>query len=67
MPSAEKIAVSELYRRNGMVFVESDLLQKGDLVVTEGNERLMPGTPLIVLPPADDAGAAENPTASPSQ
>ena len=67
MPSAEKIAVSELYRRSGMVFLESDLLQKGDLVVTEGNERLMPGKPLIVLPPADDVGAAEIPTASPSQ
>lgn len=49
-PSAEKVSVRELFRSNGRVFVESETLRAGDMVVTEGNERLFPGTPLITAP-----------------
>ena len=67
MPAAEKIAVTELYRRDGMVFIESDFLNEGDLVVTEGNERLMPGTSLILPSPASDSELPEEPAGPPSQ
>jgi hypothetical protein len=43
------------------------LLKAGDLVVTEGNERLMPGTPLILPAPTDVAESEQQPAASPSQ
>lgn len=67
MPRAEKIAVRELFRRNGLVFIEAESLKAGDQVITEGNERLMPGTPLIIPAPTDDAEATGDPAASPSQ
>ena len=67
MPRAEKIAVRELFRRNGLVFIEAESLKAGDQVITEGNERLMPGTPLIIPAPTDDAEATGDPAASLSQ
>jgi len=50
LPTAEKVPVRELFRSKGRVYVESESLRAGDMVVTEGNERLFPGTPLITAP-----------------
>lgn len=52
LPMSEKVTVTELFRRDGVAYVESAGLEVGDTVVVEGNERLFPGTPLIVSQPA---------------
>ncbi len=51
LPIAERVHVTTLFRRNEIVYVESPGLKPGDQVVVEGNERLFPGTPLIVATP----------------
>lgn len=51
LPIAERIQVKTMFRRNEIVYVESDNLKAGDQIVIEGNERLFPGTPLIVATP----------------
>lgn len=51
MPTSEKIPVTELFRRNGIAYLDSASLQAGDRVVVEGNERLFPGTPLMIAEP----------------
>lgn len=50
-PVAERVPVDVLFERSGMTFVKAGDLQPGDLVVTEGNERLFPNTPLLFEPP----------------
>lgn len=50
-PIAERIPVTTLFRRDDLVFVESEDLKPGDRVVVEGNERLFPGTPLLIDTP----------------
>ena len=51
MPVSEKISVEELFRRDGIAYLNSATLNAGDSVVVEGNERLFPGTPLMVSQP----------------
>lgn len=48
MPIAERVPVEVAFRENGLVYLKSDSLKPGEQVVTEGNERLFPGTPLIL-------------------
>lgn len=50
-PLAERVPVQILFERDGMTFFESENLKEGDLVVTEGNERLYPQTPLLFEAP----------------
>jgi RND family efflux transporter MFP subunit len=57
LPVATKVAVVVAFREDGKVFLESGELKPGDLVVVEGNERLFPGTPLMV----EEPGAMEVP------
>lgn len=59
MPVAMKVPVAVAFREDGKVFLESGELKPGDQVVVEGNERLFPGTPLMVGKP----GAKEVPPA----
>lgn len=47
--SAQSVPVTVNFHQDGWVAVQSSALQKGDLVVTEGNERLMPG-PVVAVP-----------------
>ncbi len=60
LPVAERIQVTPLFRRNEIVYVESANLKAGDQIVVEGNERLFPGTPLIVATPEKKAGSPES-------
>lgn len=48
MPTAERIEVTVKFRRDAMAYIDSDSLRPGEQVVVEGNERLFPGTPLIL-------------------
>lgn len=50
MPVARQTPVTVNFERFGMAFVRAkdSGLKKGDRVVTEGNDRLMPGQPLLV-------------------
>lgn len=48
MPVAVKVPVEVLFREGTTVFVESEQLKPGEQVIVEGNERLFPGTPLIL-------------------
>lgn len=50
LPPAEKVVVTERFRSNGIAYLESEDLRPGDQVVVEGNERLLPGTPLLLAP-----------------
>ncbi len=56
LPLSEKIAVVVKFRRDSKVFVEAEALKTGDLIVVEGNERLFPGTPLMVTKQEDMDG-----------
>lgn len=51
MPIAVKVPVEILFREGTTVYVSSAQLKPADRVVVEGNERLFPGTPLIVAEP----------------
>ncbi|MDF1740237.1 MAG: efflux RND transporter periplasmic adaptor subunit [Verrucomicrobiales bacterium] len=59
LPVAERVPVTTLFRRNEIVYVESPDLKPGDQVVVEGNERLFPGTPLMVATPEKKSENAE--------
>jgi RND family efflux transporter MFP subunit len=48
LPIAEKVPVAVRFRENGLAYLEPGSLQPGSKVVVEGNERLFPGTPLMV-------------------
>lgn len=48
MPIAERVPVNVRFRRDGLTFLDAESLKPGQMVVVEGNERLFPGTPLIV-------------------
>lgn len=50
LPVAERVPVEVAFRRAGYVYIADGALRPGDLVVVEGNERLFPGTPLMVAP-----------------
>lgn len=65
LPMAEKVAVRELFRSAGRVYVESETLRAGDMVITEGNERLFPGTPLITAPVDSVKGTNVTPKTEP--
>ncbi len=56
-PLAERVPVRILFRQGGLTLLESEQLKEGDLVVTEGNERLFPNTPLLFEPPGKPAEA----------
>jgi hypothetical protein len=71
-PVAERVAVEILFERDGLTYFVSEQIAEGDLVVTEGNERLFPNTPLLFerpepAVPAADASPSEpaTPTAAP--
>lgn len=51
MPTAERVPVTVRFRRDGLTFLGAESLKPGQMVVVEGNERLFPGTPLIVGEP----------------
>tara|TARA_B100000614_G_scaffold262029_1_gene293872 strand:+ start:663 stop:1775 length:1113 start_codon:yes stop_codon:yes gene_type:complete len=56
---AKSLPVQVAYSRGANVGVNAEGLTPGMTVITEGNERLRPGQPVTVLPPAGNA-AAEN-------
>jgi len=58
MPVGERASVEVEFRRDGMAYLRSDALEAGDQVVVEGNERLFPGTPLVVGEPSGSPGEA---------
>ncbi|MEM6314916.1 MAG: efflux RND transporter periplasmic adaptor subunit [Planctomycetota bacterium] len=45
---AEMVPVRVLFDDDGMLAIESAVLADGDMVVVEGNERLMPSTPVVI-------------------
>jgi len=47
--SAQSVPVKVNFHRSGWVAIDSVVLANGDKVVTEGNERLMPG-PVVAVP-----------------
>ncbi|MEM6915755.1 MAG: efflux RND transporter periplasmic adaptor subunit [Verrucomicrobiota bacterium] len=60
LPVAMKVPVEILFREGTTVYVRSGQLKPGESVVVEGNERLFPGTPLLVgKPPREDAEPVE--------
>lgn len=56
-PIARRVAVDVAFERDGAAYVAAtaDGFKEGDLVVVEGNERLLPGQPLLVKPAGDGA------------
>ncbi len=48
LPIADRVPVEVRFREDGLVFLERGALRPGEKVVVEGNERLFPGTPLII-------------------
>ena len=60
LPIAERVPVEVEFREDGFVYLKQGALRPGDQVVVEGNERLFPGTPLILgeLPDVSGAGKA---------
>ena len=61
MPTADQVMIDVLFQRDGLVFIRSDGLKTGDQVVVEGNERMMPGNPLIIGPPPSSSAPKESP------
>ena len=51
--------MTEIFRRDGIAYLESTTLKEGDTVVTEGNERLFPGTLLMITQPEANPPMAE--------
>ncbi|MDQ8190427.1 efflux RND transporter periplasmic adaptor subunit [Roseibacillus persicicus] len=52
LPIAEQLPVTFLFQQDGLAFIECEGLEPGDLVVTDGNERLRSGASLMLPPPA---------------
>jgi RND family efflux transporter MFP subunit len=50
LPPAVRVAVEILFEDGGLAFVSAEDLTENDRVVIEGNQRLLPGTPLITHP-----------------
>ncbi len=48
LPTAERVAVTVRFRRDGKAFLEPGMLSAGDQVVVEGNERLREGQALLI-------------------
>lgn len=48
MPIAEKVPVEVRFREDGQVYLDPGPVRPGEQVIVEGNERLFPGTPLIL-------------------
>lgn len=48
VPTAARVPVEVRFRRDGLTYLKAEGLKPGEQVVVEGNERLFPGTPLIV-------------------
>lgn len=61
-PVAEKVVVRVAFRRDGLTWLEPGRLEADDQVVVEGNERLFPGTPLLI-PEAEPPAAQTADTA----
>lgn len=59
MPIAERVSVAVKFRRDGIAYIDSEVLRAGEQVVVEGNERLFPGTPLVVGNKDATVGASE--------
>lgn len=55
---ARSLPVQVVYSSGARVGVSADGITPGMAVVTQGNERLQPGQPLQILPPADTAGTS---------
>lgn len=58
LPIAEKVPVTLRFRRDGKTYLDPGALAEGDTIVVEGNERLMPGTPLMASPQEEVTGSA---------
>jgi len=67
LPSAEPISVEELFRRDGLAYLLAPVLKADDQVVTEGNERLRPGTPLLLSNPESSKTPAASKTPESSE
>jgi len=61
MPIAERIEVEVEFRRDGSAYIASDSLKPGEQVVVEGNERLFPGT-MLMIETAESMGKANTET-----
>ena len=48
MPIAERVVVDVKFRRDGNTYIVTDSLKPGEQIVVEGNERLFPGTQLMI-------------------
>ncbi|WOO43000.1 efflux RND transporter periplasmic adaptor subunit [Rubellicoccus peritrichatus] len=56
LPVAEQLPVEIAFEHNGQAFVLPGAIQEGDMIVIEGNERLMPGASVNAI--IDSSGAA---------
>lgn len=46
---AEQVPVEIAFESDGQAYVRPGKIQEGDMIVVEGNERLMPGSPVIAI------------------
>ena len=60
-PAASPRSIEVIFEHDDMVAIRPGPLKAGDLVVTEGNERLFPMMPVTVLNPGASAGSAATP------
>lgn len=64
MPTAERIPVNISFEREGKVYLlpgADSVLQQGDQVVVEGNDRLQPGQPMMIQSRDSEAQAPPKP------
>lgn len=61
-PIAAYVPVSVLFPTNNRLAIASDQIAPGDIVVTEGNERLFPGAPIV---PTSNGAPAEQEAGTP--
>lgn len=47
-PTAEQLPVTFIYQEDGLAFIECEALKPGDMVITDGNERLRNGASLLI-------------------
>ncbi len=64
-PSAEKVVVDVVFQNEETVYLDASNLNAGDQVITEGNERLFPGTPLDVHPASETGTTSPGDVAQP--